>query len=71
MEYNELILGLEKYGSSKENLCERFIGVPAKNIAKNVIIAPWWDPMSFPAFLMRKRLVGLILPQLQHGRLAI
>lgn len=58
MEYNELILGLEKYGSSKENLCEKFIGVPAKNISKNVIIAPWWDPMSFPAFSDAKKIGG-------------
>lgn len=58
MEYSELILGLEKYGSSKGNLCERFIGVPAKNISKNVIIAPWWEPLSFPAFSDAKRIGG-------------
>ncbi len=58
MEYNELILGLEKYGSSKENLCERFIGAPKDKISKNVIIAPWWEPLSFPVFSDAKKIGG-------------
>lgn len=58
MEYSELIEGLKKYGSLEENLCERFIGVTKVNISKNVVIAPWWEPLSFPAFSDAKRIGG-------------
>lgn len=58
MEYSELIEGLKKYGSLEENLCEKFIGVPKEEISKNVIIAPWWDPMGFPAYSDAKKIGG-------------
>jgi len=50
MDYQKLILGMEKYGISTKDICINCIGVKEEHIHKNVVIAPWWEPSLFPDF---------------------
>ena len=47
--YQDLISGLEKYGSTKNDICIHTIGVLPEKINANVILAPWWEPDTLPA----------------------
>lgn len=47
MEYNELIAGIAKYGSSTDDICKQIFGIRGNQIHEKVIIAPWWEPNVF------------------------
>ena len=50
MNYEQLIFGMKKYGSTNEDICIHGIGVPPEKVNERVIIAPWWEPSTFPEF---------------------
>lgn len=50
MIYQDLLLGLERFGSTKHDICVSTIGVEPEQIHKNVIVAPWWEPAVFTNF---------------------
>jgi len=47
--YQELISGINKYGSTKNDICKHTLGVLPEQINTNVILAPWWDPSVLPS----------------------
>lgn len=50
MDYQDLIGSMERFGSTKRDICIHSIGVNPDLIHENVIIAPWWEPPTFPKF---------------------
>jgi hypothetical protein len=42
--YQDLISGMEKFGSTKRDICIHGIGISPEKVHENVIIAPWWEP---------------------------
>jgi Uridine phosphorylase len=44
-----LLAGIEKYGTTKDEICKHTIGLSSEQINEKVIIAPWWEPTSLPA----------------------
>ena len=48
MDYERLILGMKKYGSTDADICMHGIGVLPEKVNWHVIIAPWWEPDTFP-----------------------
>ncbi len=50
MNYMDLITAMEKFGSTKRDICIHSIGVDPEQIQENVIIAPWWELPIFPDF---------------------
>lgn len=50
MNYQDLIVSMERFGSTKRDICIHSIGIDPDQIHKNVIIAPWWEPPIFPGF---------------------
>lgn len=50
MNYQDLIASMERFGSTKRDICIHTIEIAPEQIHKNVIIAPWWEPRSFPEF---------------------
>lgn len=49
MTYQELLNGIARYGSTKRDVCLRWLGVEPDMIQKSVIIAPCWEPDTLPA----------------------
>jgi purine-nucleoside phosphorylase len=47
MAYKDLLLGIERFGSSAEDVCQCGLGVSIAHIRERVVIAPWWEPPSF------------------------
>ncbi|SHH91692.1 phosphorylase [Clostridium grantii] len=47
MEYRELLAGIERFGSTPEDMCQQAIGITIDKIKERVIIAPWWEPDVF------------------------
>lgn len=47
MKYQDLLAGLERFGSTKRDICVNCIGVEPERIHKAVMIAPWWEPTVF------------------------
>lgn len=50
MNYQDLIGSMERFGSTERDICIHSIGVDPNQIHENVIIAPWWEPPTFPQF---------------------
>jgi purine-nucleoside phosphorylase len=48
MKYQDLISGMERFGSTKHDICSHGIGVSPEHVRENVIIAPWWEPATLP-----------------------
>ena len=48
MNYNDLILGMKRFGSTEEDICINGLGISKEFIKENVIIAPWWEPSVLP-----------------------
>lgn len=48
MNYQILIEGMKKYGSSERDICIHGIGVAPELVNEKVIIAPWWEPPTLP-----------------------
>lgn len=44
MDYNRLIDGIKRFGSSEREICIHGIGILPEQVNENVIIAPWWEP---------------------------
>ena len=49
MKYQDLISSLERFGSTRHDICVHSIGIEPERIQKKVIIAPWWEPPIFPS----------------------
>ena len=47
MNYNDLIAGIESYGSQKEFIFENVLGVKTSQIKETVVIAPSWELSYF------------------------
>jgi len=48
MDYNKLISGIMKYGSTEHDICKHGLSVTPEQIQVNVVIAPWWTPNILP-----------------------
>ena len=48
MNYQDLLSGISRYGSTLQDICKHTIGVDLEKINENVIIAPWWEPSVLP-----------------------
>lgn len=48
MEYQRLIDGMRRFGSTEADVCRHMLGVGREAIRENVILAPWWQPASMP-----------------------
>lgn len=48
MRYIDLVNGLKKYGSDENDICLHGLGIQTEQVRENVIIAPWWEPLSIP-----------------------
>jgi len=57
MDYNELIAGMKRFGSTEEDICLHGLGVTPERVRENVVVAPWWEPDTLPA-LGEARLLG-------------
>lgn len=44
MNFQDLISGMERFGSKRELICDQAIGVEAVQVREHVILAPWWEP---------------------------
>jgi len=44
MDYQRLIEGMKRYGSTETDICVHCLGVKPDKINRNVVIAPWWEP---------------------------
>jgi len=49
MDYNDLISGMKRFGSTKRDIVTSCLGVEPEQVNENVIIAPWWTPNTLPA----------------------
>ncbi len=49
MNYEKLLAGMKRFGSSHTDVCTHGLGVLPEHINENVILAPWWDPSLFPS----------------------
>lgn len=50
MTYENLIYGMKRFGSTENDICVNGIGITPEHVHENVIIAPWWEPSTFPNF---------------------
>ena len=48
MDYQKLITGMKRYGSTEQDICTHGLSVTPEHIKENVIIAPWWAPSTLP-----------------------
>ncbi|HBL85102.1 MAG: hypothetical protein A2Y17_11525 [Clostridiales bacterium GWF2_38_85] len=48
MNYEQLIRGMKRYGSTDKDICVHGIGVLPDQVHENVVIAPWWEPSTIP-----------------------
>ena len=48
MDYNNLISGMKRFGSTEEDILKMSLGVNADEIRENVVIAPYWKPDLLP-----------------------
>lgn len=56
MDYNKLISGIKKYGSTEHDICTHGLSVAPDYIKENVVIAPWWEPDTLPGLGEAERL---------------
>ncbi len=49
VDYQELLGGLKRFGSTETEICVHGLGVLPEQVHENVIVAPWWEPQSMPA----------------------
>ncbi len=47
MNFQDLISGMERFGSKREFICDQAIGVDSGHVREHVILAPWWEPPVF------------------------
>lgn len=50
MNYKDLVSGMKRFGSTENDICFHGIGIKPEEVNENVIIAPWWEPSTFPNF---------------------
>ena len=48
MDYNKLLSGLKRFGSTEQDICVQGLRVLPEQIKENVVIAPWWNPGTLP-----------------------
>lgn len=48
MDYQGLIDGMRRFGSTEADICLHMLGVNRERIREHVILAPWWEPASMP-----------------------
>lgn len=48
MDYNKLVSGMKRYGSTERDICTHGLRVTPDCVRENVIIAPWWEPGTLP-----------------------
>jgi nucleoside phosphorylase len=46
MDYQYLIDGIRRYGSTEEDICLHGLGVSTNQVNENIVIAPWWEPSA-------------------------
>lgn len=44
MDYQTIIDGMKRFGSTETEICVRGLGILPEQIHEHVILAPWWDP---------------------------
>lgn len=49
MNYQDLICGIKKYGSSERDICFSCLGISPEQINEYIILAPWWEPDIMPS----------------------
>lgn len=47
MIYQDLLSGMERFGSKRESICGQALGVDAGQVREHVLLAPWWEPPVF------------------------
>jgi purine-nucleoside phosphorylase len=48
LNYETIIKGMQRFGSTEKDICTHGIGVLSEQIHENVILAPWWEPSALP-----------------------
>lgn len=48
MDYKRLINGMKRFGSDETDICIHGLGILPSQVQENVVIAPWWEPMTLP-----------------------
>lgn len=48
MQYDDLISGMKRFGSTEQDICRFGLGVDPQQVRENVILAPWWEPSGLP-----------------------
>lgn len=48
MTYESIIAGMKRFGSTERDICVSRLGIEPEQVNENVIIAPWWKPVSMP-----------------------
>lgn len=62
MNYADLLAGIERFGTAKEDICLHSLGIGADRIRENVIISPGWPPEKIAGLGSARMLV-------EHGPL--
>lgn len=48
IKYEDLISSMERFGSTKRDICIHGLGITPEQVQENVVIAPWWEPSGMP-----------------------
>ena len=48
MDYQTLLDGMRRYGSTERDICLHGLRVPPEAVRESVIVAPWWEPGVMP-----------------------
>lgn len=56
MDYQRLLEGMRRYGSTERDICTHGLGVAPDCVRENVVIAPWWEPDVLPGLGEAERL---------------
>lgn len=46
MDYNDLIVGMKRFGAADKDVCVNSLGIASNMIRDNVVITPSWEPQK-------------------------
>ena len=56
--YTDLVDAIERYGPNRQEICSMVLGLAPDEVNESVVIAPWWEPGSYPLNAERVAFLG-------------